>query len=473
MPTDEPGDEPGAGPTGEPGAGPADTPGAGPTDTPDDGLAELRARLSAVEAQEARLAEQLAAGPPPRHRVRSFLAALLIVLACVLTPLSALALWARSEISDTDRYLATMAPLAEDPRIKAAVTDRVTAEITKKLPLDSLLDGLAPADKPKLGALLGGIGQALDDGLAGLVRTQVERLVDSEAFVTLWTDVNRDAHAAVEKMVTGQGGGGAVEVRGDTVVLDLAPVIARVKSALVERGIPLASRIPEIHTSYPLVQSDALPEVRTALRVLDLAGLWVPVLTGACALGGVLLAVRRRRAVVAASLGMAGGALLLGIGLSVFRAVYLDRLPADVDQAAAQAVYDTLVRYLRSAVRVLVTLGLLVALGAWVIGPGRWARTVRGGWRAGLGAVRRVAGRAGLRLGPVGRFVHRWKAPLGWLAVALAALAFVLWSHPTVLVTLCLALGLLAVLAALELLDEPGAGRAERGEPAGRAGPAA
>ncbi|MFE4514924.1 hypothetical protein ACFRMQ_12130 [Kitasatospora sp. NPDC056783] len=417
----------------------------------DDELAEPRARLGAVEDQEARLARQLAAGPaqgppgPPRRRVRSFLAALLIVLACVLTPLSALALWARSEISDTDRYLATTAPLARDPRIKTAVTDRVTAEIMQKLPVDSLFGGTP----------LGGIGQALDEGLTGFVHGQVERFVDSDAFVTVWTDVNRDAHGAVEKMVTGQGGG-AVEVRDDTVLLDLAPVIARVKAALVEQGIPLASRIPEIHTSYPLVHSDALPEVRTTLRVLDLAGFWVPVLAGACALGGVLLARRRRRAVVAAALGMAGGALLLGIGLSVFRALYLDGLPADVDQPAAQAVYDALVRYLRDAVRVVVTLGLLVALGGWISGDGRWARTLRGGWRAGLGAVRRVAERAGLRLGPVGRFVHRRKAALGWPAVALTALAFVLWSHPTVLVTLCLALGLVAVLAVLELLDAPG-----------------
>ncbi|MFI2607329.1 hypothetical protein [Kitasatospora sp. NPDC018619] len=441
MPTDEP-------------AGAADgVPGAS-----GDEPAAPRARLDAVEAREARLAGRLAAGParrPPRHRVRSSFAVLLVVLACALTPLAALALWARSEISDTDRYLATVAPLARDPRVQAAVTDRVTDEIVKKLPLDSLLDGVAPEDRPGLGALLGGIGQALGNGLDDLIRTQVERVVDSDAFVALWTDVNRDAHAAVVKMVTGQGGG-AVEVRDDTVLLDLAPVVARVKADLVEQGIPLASRIPEIHTSYPLVRSDALPTVRTALRALDLAGLRVPVLAGACALGGVLLAARRRRAVVATALGMAGGALLLGIGLSVFRAVYLDRLPADVDQAAAQAVYDTLVRYLRSAVRVVVTLGLLVALGAWVVGPGRWARTVRGGWRAGLGAVRAVAGRAGLRLGPVGRFVHRRKVPLGWLAVALAALAFVLWSRPTVLVTLCLALGLVAVLAVLELLDEPG-----------------
>ncbi|WP_380278275.1 hypothetical protein [Kitasatospora purpeofusca] len=415
-------------------------------DRPDE-LAELRARLSAVEAHEA-------AAPPRRHRARSAFAVLLVLLACVLTPLSVAAVWTRSQITDTDRYVATMAPLAGDPAIRTAVTDRVTDEIVGYLPVDSLLTSVAPADRPLLNTLLGGIGQALTDGISGFVHDQVQRVVASDAFATIWTDVNREAHAAVEKMLTGQGGG-TVVIRNDTVVLDLAPLIDRVKARLVDNGLSIAARIPEVHTQYTLVQSDAIPKVRTGFRLLDLAGFWLPVLTVACAVGGVLLAVRRRRAVVTVALGMAGGALLLGIALSVFRALYLDRLAAGVDLAAAQAVYDTLVRYLRSAVRVVIALGVLVALGAWIGGRGRWAGTTRGMWASGLGAVRRAAERAGLRLGPVGRFVHRWKAWLGWAAVAGAALAFLLWSYPTVLVTLCLALALVAVLALLEFLDEP------------------
>ncbi|MEV6973904.1 hypothetical protein [Kitasatospora sp. NPDC093806] len=422
-----------------------------------DELAELRARLSAVEAHEAQLTARLHARAPRHHRVRSSFAVLLVLIACVLTPLSVAAVWTKSQITDTDRYVATMAPLARDPAVQAAVTDRVTDEVMKYLPVDSLLDSVAPDDRPRLSALLGGIGQALTSGLTGFVHGQVQRLVRSDAFDTIWTDVNRDAHAAVEKMLTGHGGG-AVEIKDDTVVLDLAPLIDRVKTRLVDDGLSVAAKIPEVHTQYTLVQSDAIPKVRTGFRLLDLAGFWLPVLTVACAVGGVLLAVRRRRAAVTAALGMAGGALLLGIGLSVFRTVYLDKLPAGVDQAAAQAVYDTLVRYLRSAVRVVVALGLLVALGAWIGGAGRWAGTVRGMWGSGLGAVRNAAERAGLRLGPVGRFVHRWKAWLGWAAVAGAALAFLLWSYPTALVTLCLALGLVAVLAVLEFLDEPGGG---------------
>ncbi|MED7954557.1 hypothetical protein PUR61_44550 [Streptomyces sp. BE20] len=489
MPTNEPADRPGDQPDQQPAGRPAPPPGDRQPDAPPPGdrqpddrprgdpspgvrppgdrppgdrhsdeLAELRARLSAVEDHDARLTARLKAQATQRHhRVRSSFAVLLVLLACVLTPLSVAAAWTKSQITDTDRYVATMAPLARDPAIQAAVTDRVTTEIMKHIPVESLLESVAPDDRPRLSALLGPVSQALTSGLTGFVHDRVEQLVGSDAFATVWTEINRNAHAAVEKMLTGHGGG-AVAIKDDTVVLDLAPLIDRAKTRLIDSGLSVASKIPEVHTEYTLVQSDAIPKVRTAFRLLDLAGFWLPVLTVACAVAGVLLAVRRRRAAVTVALGIAGGALVLGIGLSVFRAVYLDKLPAGVDQAAASAVYDALVRYLRSAVRVVIALGLLVALGAWLSGPGRWARTVRGMWASGLAAVRHSAERAGLRFGPVGRFVHRWKTWLGWVAVAGAALAFLFWSYPTALVTLCLALALLAVLAVLEFLDEPGGG---------------
>ncbi|GAA1147408.1 hypothetical protein F4556_003882 [Kitasatospora gansuensis] len=408
-------------------------------------LEELRQRLA--------LLEEGAAQPRNRHRVRSFCAVLLILLACVLTPLSAVAAWTNSQVGDTDRYLATVTPLAENPAVRAAVTDRVTTEIMKYLPVGTLLDEVTPDQRPLLDAALGRVSSAITDGLTGFVHNQVERVVDSDAFVTVWVAVNRNAHAAVDRILTGQGGG-AVQAQGDTVTLDLAPLIDQVKNRLVADGLGIASKIPEIHTDFVLVQSDAIPKARTAFRLLDLAGFWLPVLTVLCAAAGVLLAGRRRRALVTAALGVAAGAALLGLGLTVFRALYQDRLPAGVNQDAATAVYDALVHYLRATVRAVVVLGLLVAFGAWVSGGGRWAGTVRGFWAAGFGAVRGVAGKAGLRLGPVGRFVHRFK---GWLTGAVLTgfvLAFLLWSYPTGAVVLWLGVGLLGALAVLELLDD-------------------
>ncbi len=418
------------------------------TPEPDGGseveLAELRRRVSALE------------GPVrTRRRPASLLAALLIFVGCVLTPLSMVAVWANSQVSDTDRYLATVAPLARDPAIQAAVTNRATDAIMQYVPVDSLLDGLAPADRPLLGNLLGRVGGALTDGITGFVHGQVQKAVQSDAFATIWVNVNRTAHAALEKALTGEGGG-AVQLDGNSVTLDLAPLIAQVKTQLVGNGLSIASRIPEVHTDFVLVTSDSITKARTGLRLLQLAGTWLPVVAVLFAAGGVLLALRRRRALVAAALGVAAGAALLGIALAVFRPIYLDKLPAGVDQAAAGAVYDALVRFLRAGVRMVLALGVLVALGAWLTGSGRQAVTVQSLWRAGFGAVRQTAQRLGLRLGPVGRFVHRFKSWLGWLALAVVLAVLLTWSYPTGLVVLWLALALLLVLGVLEFLDDPG-----------------
>jgi len=419
-------------------------------------LAALRKRIAVLESQ--------APPPPPRHRVRSFFAVVLILVAAVLTPLGLVAAWTNSQVTDTDRYVATMAPLASDPAIQAAITNRVTEAVMKNLPVDSLLEDIAPTDRPLLDRALKQLGNTLTDGLTGFVHSQVEKVVESDEFASIWVTINRDAHAAIDKALTGEGGG-AVEIKGDTVTLDLAPIIDRVRTRLVDGGLSIASKIPEVHTDFTLVKSDKIKKVQTGVRLLELAGFWLPVLAVLLAVGGVLLAGRRRRATVTVALLMAAGAGVLGIGLTVFRTVYLDKLPSGVDQDAAAAIYDTLVRYLRTAVRMVLALGVVVALAAWLTGGGRLAGRVRGLWQAGFGAVRQAAERFGMKLGPVGRFVHRWKAWLGWGAVGAAALTLVLWSYPTGMVVIWLALALLLVLAILEFLDEPGDGEAGDGEP--------
>lgn len=65
--------------------------------------------------------------PRPRQRWRSLVATLLIVIGCILAPLAGVAVWAKSQVTDTDRYVATVAPLASDPAIQNAVADKVTA----------------------------------------------------------------------------------------------------------------------------------------------------------------------------------------------------------------------------------------------------------------------------------------------------------------------------------------------------------
>ncbi|PZT77649.1 MULTISPECIES: hypothetical protein [unclassified Streptomyces] len=402
----------------------------------------LRDRVAALEEERAR---------PPRHRGRSFLAAVLIALGCLLAPLSVVAVWASDQVADTDRYVAAVAPLASDPAVQDAVADRVTDALMTRIDLSTLLSGVAPGDRPRLEKALGRAGGALQDALRGFVHDRAREVAASDDFERLWTEANRRAHSTVDKALTGKGGG-AVELTDDAAVLDLGPVVDKVEQRLVNRGLTAAGHLPEVHTHITLVRSEAIGEARTYLRVLQFLGNWLPVIAVLLIAGGVLLAVRRRRALVAGALGAAFAAGVLGIGLRVFRAVYLDALPAGVSPGAAGAVYDAMTRFLGTTVRMVVAVGVVVALSAWLTGPGRRARTVRGLWTSGIGAARATAEGAGLRTGPVGPFVRRFRAWITWLLVAGALLVWLLWAHPTGWVVVGIALCLLFLLAVVEFL---------------------
>ncbi|MEC3994669.1 hypothetical protein VSR01_14505 [Actinacidiphila sp. DG2A-62] len=421
----------GAGPGGDDGSGP------GPL------AAGERAELAALRRRFS-----------PHHAWRAPLSALLITLAAVLAPLSAVAVWVSDEMADTHRYVATVAPLARQPDVRAAVTERVTDAITARIDLDALLSAAAPGQRPALKKALGALGGPITGGVRDLVRDAVARFVSSEQFARLWTQLNRHAHAAFTGALTGEGDT-AVRVTGDEVVLDLAPVVAQVKRQLVDRGLTVAAHIPETRTDFTLVQSRDVRRVRTGFRALELAGNWLPAITVVLAGAGVLLAARRRRALVTAALAVAAGAAVLAVGLSVFRIVYRDHLPARTDERAAGAVYDQLVRFLRMTVRMVVTLGVVVALGAWLSGHGRRARRVRDVWESSVAAAREAAGVT--TVGAVGPWVHRHRTALRWAVVVAACLAVLLWSDRTGQVVAWVAVAVVAALAVVEFLDEPGA----------------
>lgn len=397
---------------------------------------------------------------PARRRWRAALSALLITLAAVLTPLSAVAVWIADEMADTDRYVATVAPLARHPDIQDAVTDRVTDAAMAKIDLDALLSQVAPGDRPRLERALGGLRGPITSGIRDFVRQTVAGFVASDAFAALWEQLNRQAHAAFTGALTGSGDS-AVRVKGDAVVLDLEPVVAQVKERLLGRGLGAASAIPEVRTDFTLVESRDVRRAQTAFRVLEVLGNWLPVVTVALAAVGVWLAARRRRALVAAALGIAAGAAVLWIGLSVFRVVYLNHLPAQVSQPAAGTAYDQIVRFVRATVRLVIVLGVVVALGAWLSGRGRWAVRVRDAWESGIAAVRRAVGLA--TTGPVGPWVHRYRYVLRWAVVAGAVLAVLLWSYPTGRVVFWIAVVAVVVLAVVEFLDDQDAAAGSAG----------
>ena len=148
--------------------------------------------------------------------------------------------------------------------------------------------------------------------------------------------------------------------------------------------------------------------------------------------------------------------MLLAIGLAIGRAVYLNKVPASVlPPDAAAVVFDTFVRFIKQGLRVIMAIGLFVALAAFLTGPSVTAVRSRDGLKWAFAKMRGTGERAGLNTGPVGPWVYQHRTLLRVAAVVLAALVLAFTGYPTALTVLIIVLILLAVLGIIELIGRP------------------
>jgi hypothetical protein len=426
-------------------------------------LERLRAEVASLRSQaRTQVIPDGGAAPPrpPRQRWRAVVATLLIVVGCALAPLSVVAVWARNQVTNTDRYLATVTPLASDPAIQNAIADQITAQVFRYLDVRGLTTeavaalterGLPPRLAEQLEALSGPIA----NGIEGFTREQVGRVVASDAFADAWVQANRIAHQELVAALTGEGGR-AITIENDAVSVNLAAFIETVKQQLVASGFSLAARIPAVDVSFVLFQSKDITRARAGFNLLNKLGVWLPLIALALLALGVYVAKDHRRALVGAALGVAVGMVVLALALAVFRAIYLDGVPASVlPHDAAAVLYDTVARFLRLGLRTVLVLALVVAGGAFLSGSSATAVRTRQGLTGAIAWLQGSAEQAGFRTGPVGTWVHANKRALRIGAVVLAALALVFWDRPTGKVVLGLTLVLLVVLALIEFLGRP------------------
>jgi hypothetical protein len=410
------------------------------------------------EAARAEVAEPRSRPRQARRRRFSWrtpLAALLIVAGCVLAPVSVVAVWTANQVSDTSRYVANVAPLIKDPAIQNALTDKLTSEIVTKIDVKRLTDQAAAELSQKgftrIGGLLQGVSGSLASGVAGFVHSTIHKIITGPRMANAWTQVNRVASQQLVAVLSGSGGkNGAVGVKNGQVTLDIAPLEAVAKQDLVARGLTIAGKIPIVHATVALFPSKNLVKAQKAYRLINGLKIVLPILTLVLLGLGVLAARGHRRALIGAGLGFAASMLVLGAGLVIARALYLGSVPASVPADAAAAAFDILVRFIKTALRTLLVVGLVVAVGAFFTGPSAAAVRTRHTLSSGLGRLRH-----GGQSGPASRWTYAHRHTLRIGAVALAALIFVFWGQPTAAVVVAIAVLLLVILGLIEVIGRP------------------
>jgi hypothetical protein len=438
---------------------PSEGPGPGSELTVDERaeLERLRAQVAATQALP-----QAVAAPEPsragRGRGRWAGAIVLLLVAALLAPLSALATFTRSTVLDTDKYLAMVAPLANDPAVQEEISRRITDAVFEKLRVEQLttqtLDAIAARPRVEgvtenLPVQLSTFAQPISNAIRGFTQTQVSKLVASTTFQDAWVAANREAHASLVAALTGENTSAGVSVTQGQVSVNLAAFITAIKPVLVERGVPFADRIPVVDAQFVVLKSADLGKAQTAVRMLDLLRYVLPVLAILALVAGVALAPARRRALVIGASMVVGSLVLLLLAIQVLRALYLD----DLEQVllvpqVATVLFDAVSTPLRVGVRSTAMLFLVIALGAWLAGPSSGAVALRSVPRRLSGMTRRPTG----ALGSVSRFAARYTVPLRAAVGGIAVLAVLVGDRPSAGAVLLIAVLTAVALVVIEVL---------------------
>jgi hypothetical protein len=390
---------------------------------------------------------------------RTPVATLLIVLGCLLAPLSVLGVWTANQVSDTNQYVTNVTPLIHHPAIQRAITDKITNTIVAEINVRGLASQTAAQlnqrGLPRAANLVKTFSGSIASAVQGFVHNSVAKLVTGPAMANAWVQVNRVGHQQLVAALSGRGST-AIKTSNGEVVLNLAPFIKVAQQNLAQRGLTIVNKLPTVNVSFALFPSRQLVKAQTAYRVINDLKIVLPILSLLLIAAGVYIARSHRRALIGAGLGLAASMLVLAAALLIVRGAYLNAVPpATLPSDAAAAAFDILVRFIRLALRTLLVVGLVVAGGAFLTGPSPTAVRIRSWFSAGFGWIRRGGEHFGVSTGPVGRWTYAHRRGLRIGVVALAAVIFVFWGQPTVGVVIGIVVLLLVALGLIELIGRP------------------
>jgi len=362
---------------------------------------ELEAEVERLRAEreelEARV-ETLEAKPQKRRRLRRVLTPILVALSIIVFTVTVPAAWGARTVLNTDRYVATVAPLADDPAVQASIATKLTDQVFLALNVEGTLsDALAT-----LGERATVLAGPLTTAVKGFVRDQVEKVVASDAFKTFWVEANRFVHTQVLAILRGDTGN--ITIVQGKVLLNLLPLvnlalasIQTVASDLVGRDVtlpqitegevPSASiakleqalgvDLPAEYGQIVVYDSEDLAALQQLLyafeRLLLLLLLLIPILVAA----SLWVSTRRRRTLIQLTVGGAFGLVIIRrIGIMardrLFERVDTQRFPS------VRVLTDQLMSSLFRYTAILLAIVLLTALIALITGPYPWAVTLRG-----------------------------------------------------------------------------------------------
>jgi hypothetical protein len=312
----------------------------------------------------------------------------LIVIGVLLVSLAISALWLNRTIMDENRWVDTMAPLAQNTAIQDYVAKSTADAIFANVNIQQYVaDALGTKPLPPQLLLL---TTPITNAIQNFISESAVKFTRSPQFAVVWEKTLRLTHKAFIAAISDKSTG-VVTKQGGTVTLDVSALITEVKKALTDKGLGFINNIPipVSQQQITIVDSPALAQLGYMIQLMNAMAWVLPLFAIALLGGGVALAANRRKAV-----------LWMGIGIILLtvipvQAIYLGQIPfakaalelAKMPTDAAQSAYTIIFRYLVTANQIASFIGLVFVIGAILAGPSKWATSLRNGFRHGLNNI--------------------------------------------------------------------------------------
>ena len=437
----------------------------------------------ATSSKPAEIAEIKKAKTRRGHLPRRISAWVLVVLACILIPISVISVWAIRTVTNTDQYVETMAPLARNPVIIDGLATRAT---------DALFS--TNTVKNKVTAALPKSAKPLVTPVVNQVKSYVHGLAlkvfESPKFGQLWDLLNRHSHDAVIDILTGKKSPLQEKIeKGGQIALNLSPALNNLIDDANAHGVTLFNPIKAASNqglSFTVVSQKQVSKFSGLFNLIVKAKWIIPIVALGLAILAMVLAVERRKTLLRLAVGVALMTLVLLVGYSLGRITFLNQAASSGFRTeGAAAVFDTVLRFLKADLRWTLLASVLVAFGAWVAGPARYAVWIRRTTAAGARWVAAQAHELSSGAGRAASESSRVRRSAGWIlehlnglriiGVIVAGLFLVFggnltgWSLLVIVIVLAVYLGLLQLVAAWARKASeagPGPGPAARPAPA-------
>ncbi|MGH9248052.1 MAG: hypothetical protein ACRD0W_00815, partial [Acidimicrobiales bacterium] len=324
----------------------------------------------------------------------------------LLVTVSVTAVWGRRNALNTDRWVRTVGPIAEEPAVQQALGRYVTDQAMTAIDPEALFESALPERGQILAA-------PLTSALRGFVNDQVDSFLASDTFERLWVQINERAHRRVVQVLEGDDLPPSLQVEGNDVVLNVVPILNEVLARIGDRSPEIFGRTVDLPTvTVDEIPQDAIQKVEGALgrdlpenfgqftvfdasrlqQVQDTVTLLNRLVVAAVILAIVLIALtlwvspRRRRTLLQLMVGIALGIVLIRrLGLRLEDDVVELVRPENRD--AVKVVVGAFVSSLLDATTWILGAAAVVAVVALLTGPYGWAKALRRGTATGAQAA--------------------------------------------------------------------------------------